>query len=246
MAKEGSAVIEKLLLKLAARDEVSAEEEAALREVVGDPVDVPSDKTVIRVGQELNESTLLVEGLMCRYKDLRDGGRQISELNVAGDFVDLHSFTLKRLDHNIMTLTPCRIAPAPHEKLKRITEQFPHLTRLLWFSTNLDAAIHREWMLSLGRRSAVERTAHFFCELFLRLEIVGMTDSNRYALPITQTDLAECLGLTAVHVNRTLKVLREEGLVEFRRRTVIIHDMEGLKRVAEFSPTYLSLEKRPR
>lgn len=246
MAKEGSAVIEKLLLKLAARDEVSAEEEAALREVVGDPVDVPSDKTVIRVGQELNESTLLVEGLMCRYKDLRDGGRQISELNVAGDFVDLHSFTLKRLDHNIMTLTPCRIAPAPHEKLKRITEQFPHLTRLLWFSTNLDAAIHREWMLSLGRRSAVERTAHFFCELFLRLEIVGMTDGNRYALPITQTDLAECLGLTAVHVNRTLKVLREEGLVEFRRRTVILHDMEGLKRVAEFSPTYLSLEKRPR
>lgn len=246
MAKEGSAVIEKLLLKLAARDEVSAEEEAALREVVGDPVDVPSDKTVIRVGQELSESTLLVEGLMCRYKDLRDGGRQISELNVAGDFVDLHSFTLKRLDHNIMTLTPCRIAPAPHEKLKRITEQFPHLTRLLWFSTNLDAAIHREWMLSLGRRSAVERTAHFFCELFLRLEIVGMTDGNRYTLPITQTDLAECLGLTAVHVNRTLKVLREEGLVEFRRRTVIIHDMEGLKRVAEFSPTYLSLEKRPR
>ena len=239
-------MIEKLLMKLAARDEVSAEEEAALREVVGEPVDVRSDRTVIRVGQELNESTLLLEGLMCRYKDLADGGRQISELNIAGDFVDLHSLTLKRLDHNIMTLTPCRIAPAPHEKLKRITEQFPHLTRLLWFSTNLDAAIHREWMLSLGRRSAVERTAHFFCELFLRLEIVGMTDGNRYALPITQTDLAECLGLTAVHVNRTLKVLREEGLVEFRRRTVIIHDMDGLKRVAEFSPTYLSLEKRPR
>lgn len=239
-------MIEKLLMKLSARDEVSAEEEAALREVVGEPVDVRSDRTVIRVGQELNESTLLLEGLMCRYKDLADGGRQISELNVAGDFVDLHSFTLKRLDHNIMTLTPCRIAPAPHEKLKRITEQFPHLTRLLWFSTNLDAAIHREWMLSLGRRSAVERTAHLFCELFIRFEIVGMTEGNRYRLPITQTDLAECLGLTAVHVNRTLKVLREQGLVEFRSRTVIIHDMDGLKRIAEFSPTYLSLEKRPR
>lgn len=239
-------MIDKLLMKLSARDEVGAEEEAALRDAVGDVVDVPADRTVIRVGQELNQSTLLVEGLMCRYKDLRDGGRQISELNIAGDFVDLHSFTLKRLDHNIMTLTPCRIAPAPHEKLKRITEQFPHLARLLWFSTNLDASIHREWMLSLGRRSAVARTAHLFCELFIRFELIGMTEGDGYRLPITQTDLAECLGLTAVHVNRTLKVLREQGLVAFRGGTVTIHDMAGLKRVAEFSPTYLSLEKRPR
>ena len=239
-------MIEKLLMKLSARDEVSAEEAAALRDAVGDPVDIPADRTVIRVGQDLNESTLLVEGLMCRYKDLRDGGRQISELNIAGDFVDLHSFTLKRLDHNIMTLTPCRIAPAPHEKLKRLTEQFPHLTRLLWFSTNLDAAIHREWMLSLGRRTAVARTAHLFCELFYRFGLIGMTEGDSYQLPITQTDLAECLGLTAVHVNRTLKVLREQGLVEFRGGTVTINDMDGLKRVAEFSPTYLSLEKRPR
>jgi CRP-like cAMP-binding protein len=239
-------VIEKLLMKLAARDEVSPEEEAALRDAVGDAVDVPSDKTVIRAGQDLNDSTLLVEGLMCRYKDLRDGGRQISELHLAGDFVDLHSFTLKRLDHNIMALTPCRIAPAPHEKLKRITEQFPHLARLLWFSTNLDAAIHREWMLSLGRRTAVARTAHLFCELFIRFELVGMTEGGAYRLPITQTDLAECLGLTAVHVNRTLKVLREQGLVAFRGGTVTIHDLAGLKRIAEFSPAYLSLEKRPR
>ena len=239
-------VIEKLLMKLSARDEVSAEEEAALRDAVGDAVDVPSDKTVIRVGQELDHSTLLVEGLMCRYKDLRDGGRQISELNVSGDFVDLHSFTLKRIDHNIMTLTPCRIAQAPHDKLKRITERFPHLARLLWFSTNLDAAIHREWMLSLGRRTAVARTANLFCELYFRFELVGMTVGDGYRLPITQTDLAECLGLTAVHVNRTLKVLREQGLVEFRGGNVSIRDMAGLKRVAEFSPIYLSQEKRPR
>jgi CRP-like cAMP-binding protein len=239
-------VIEKLLIKLRARDEVSVEEEAALRDAACPPVDVPADKTLIRAGQVLNESTLLIEGLMCRYKDLRDGGRQISELQVAGDFVDLHSFTLKRLDHNIMTLTPCRIAHVPHEKLKRITEQHPHLTRLLWFSTNLDASIHREWMLSLGRRTAVSKTAHLFCELFVRFDTIGMTRDGSYGLPITQTDLAECLGLTPVHVNRTLKLLREQGLVEFRSGGVTIRDMEGLTRVAEFSPLYLSLEKRPR
>lgn len=239
-------MIEKLLMKLSARDEVSPEEEAALRAIVGRAIEVPADRTLIRAGQELGESTLLIEGLMCRYKDLRDGGRQISELNIAGDFVDLHSFTLKRLDHNIMTLTPCRIAPVPHERLKEITEQYPHLARMLWFSTNLDAAIHREWMLSLGRRSAVARTAHLFCELFVRFGIIEMTQGNGYRLPLTQTDLAECIGLTPVHVNRTLKVLREQGLVEFRGGLVTIGDFEGLKRVAEFTTTYLSLEKRPR
>lgn len=239
-------MIEKLLMKLSVRDEVSAAEAGALEAIVGQPLDVPADRTLVRAGQDLSNSTLLIEGLVCRYKDLRDGGRQISELHLSGDFVDLHSFTLKRLDHSIITLTPCRIAPVPHEKLKRLTEEHPHLARLLWFSTNLDAAIHREWMLSIGRRTAIARTAHLLCELLVRFSIVGMTDGDSYRLPITQTDLAECLGLTAVHVNRTLKTLREQGLVEFRSGLVTIHDLDQLKRVAEFSPAYLSLEKRPR
>jgi CRP-like cAMP-binding protein len=239
-------VIEKLLMKLTLRDEISAEEEAALRDAVGTPTDVPSDRTIIRAGQQLNESTLLLDGLMCRYKDLRSGVRQISELHVAGDFVDLHSFLLRKLDHSIMTLTPCTIVTVPHDKLKSITERYPHLTRLLWFSTNLDAAIHREWVLSLGRRTAAQRTAHLFCELYVRLEIVGLTDDFTFRLDLTQLDLAECLGLTSVHVNRTLKALREEGLIEFRGGVVKIQDMQGLARVAEFSTDYLSLEKQPR
>ncbi|HEV7661253.1 MAG TPA: Crp/Fnr family transcriptional regulator [Allosphingosinicella sp.] len=239
-------MIEKLLMKLALRDEISAEEEAALRDAVGTPREVPSDSTIIRAGQQLNESTLLLDGLMCRYKDLRSGARQISELHVAGDFVDLHSFSLKKLDHSIMTLTPCTIVTVPHDKLKSITERYSHLTRLLWFSTNLDAAIHREWVLSLGRRTAAQRTAHLFCELYVRLEIVGLTDGFTFGLDLTQLDLAECLGLTSVHVNRTLKALREEGLIEFRSGVVKIQDMQGLARVAEFSTDYLSLEKQPR
>jgi CRP-like cAMP-binding protein len=239
-------MIEKLLLKLGARDEVTAEEEAALRAVIGDVQDVPADKTIIRAGVEIHQSTLLLDGLMCRYKDLRNGSRQISELHVPGDFLDLHSFTLKRLDHSIMALTPCRIALVPHAALQAITERYPHLTRLLWFSTTLDASIHREWVLSLGRRTALSRTAHLLCETFYRLRIVGETDGQSFAFPITQTDLAECLGLTSVHVNRTLKVLRERGLVEFRGGVVAIADLPGLEAVAEFDSTYLSLERRPR
>ena len=237
--------IETLLKKLRTRDEVSLKEEAALRDAVGEVCDHPADRVIIREGQELSTSTLLLDGFVCRYKDLRNAERQITALHVPGDFVDLHSFTLKRLDHNIMTLTPCRVALFPHTKLTGITETLPHLTRLLWFSTNLDAAIQREWELSLGRRTAVAKAAHLFCELRVRLSLIGMADEQGYQLKITQTELAECIGLTAVHVNRTLRELRERGLMEFRRGEVAIMDLPGLERLAEFRTNYLYLERRP-
>ena len=239
-------MIEAHLMKLRARDELSAEEEEAIRGAVAETKDFRADQTVIRADVELSSSMLLLDGIMCRYKDLRDGQRQITELHVAGDFADLHSFTLKRLDHNVLTLTPCRVAIVPHERLKAITEAHPPLTRLFWFATNLDAAIHREWELSLGRRSALSRVAHLFCELQIRLGLVGLADEHGYRLDLTQTDLAECLGLTPVHVNRTLKALREQGLVEFRGARVTIQDRKGLERIAEFNPNYLYLEPRPR
>ena len=239
-------MIDAYFLKLRVRDEVSAEEEQAMRAAVAEIREFPARRTIIRAGEELSVSTLLVEGMICRYKDLRSGRRQIAELHVSGDFVDLHSFSLKRLDHNIMTLTPCRVALVPHEALRRITEEHPHLARLLWFMTNLDASIHREWVLSLGQRSAQARMAHLFCELHVRLGIVRLTEGNAYPLPLTQTDLAECLGLTAVHVNRTLQALRARKLVEFRSGRVVIEDLEALQKLAEFDPSYLYLERRPR
>ena len=235
-------MIERHLLKLRARAPVGEDEEQAIRDAVGEVRTYPADHVVIRAGQRIEASTLLLDGIMCRYKDLSEGQRQITELHVSGDFVDLHSFTLKRLDHNIMTLTPCRVAMVPHEKLGQITERFPHLTRLYWFTTNMDAAIHREWELSLGRRTALSRIAALFCEMRLRLEVVGMTESETYALPLTQTDLAECLGLTPIHVNRTLKELREQGLVQFKSGRVTIFDWDRLRDVAEFDPAYLYLE----
>jgi CRP-like cAMP-binding protein len=238
-------MIERHLMKLRARDEISAEEEQVIRSAVSEIRDYPADRTVIRRGEALNHSTVLLDGIMCRYKDLSDGGRQISELHVGGDYADLHSFTLKYLDHNVMTLTPCRVAMIPHERLERITEEHPHLTRVYWFTTNVDAAIHREWELSLGRRSAASRLANLFCELHVRLGIVGLADESGYDLQLTQTDLAECLGLTSVHVNRTLKELREQGLVEFRGQRVTLIDLARLREVAEFDPAYLYLEPRP-
>lgn len=238
-------MIEKLLLKLALRDIVSEEEEQALRDAILKVEEHEARQTVVKADLAIKKSNLLIAGLACRYKDMRDGRRQILELHVPGDFVDLHSFPLKRLDHNILALTPCTIGIVPHERLERITERMPHLSRLLWFSTMLDASIHREWIMSLGRRSAIARVAHLFCEMYVRFDVVNMTDDFTFPLPITQNDLAEIVGVTSVHVNRVLKDLREMGVVTFRAGKVSVHDFARVREIAEFDTGYLHLERRP-
>jgi CRP-like cAMP-binding protein len=239
-------MIDRLLMKLRRRDDVSAAEEAVLRRIAGAPQRVERRRTVIREGDLLDRSMLLLDGLACRYKDLRNGQRQISELHVGGDFVDLHGFGLKKLDHSILTLSECTVSFVPHGELETITRDHPHLTRLLWLMTSLDAAIHRAWVLSLGRRTALSRLAHLFCELRLRFEVIGVGDAEGYPLELTQADLAECLGLSLVHVNRTLRELRGTGFADFRNGRVSIADPAGLARLAEFDRDYLVLEKLPR
>jgi CRP-like cAMP-binding protein len=243
---DARAAVAALLLKLRARDVISDEEEEVLRASIGEIREHPAGRTIVRSGTTLSASTLLIEGLVCRFKDLADGQRQIMELHVAGDFVDLHGFLLKRIDHNIGALTPIRVASVPHDALRGITETHPHLGRMLWFSTLLDAAIHREKILSIGRRTAIARIAHIFCELMVRLRLIGLADEKGYDLPLIQADLGDATGLTSVHVNRMLKKLRDDGLLTFRGGRVTIDDWDGLQRVAEFNLDYLHLERRPR
>jgi CRP-like cAMP-binding protein len=246
VAADAGDPLAKLLLKLRARDVVSPEEEKALRGAVSEVRSLPEGRRLVTAGVTLNVSILLVEGLVCRYKDLADGERQITEIHLAGDFVDLHGFLLKQIEHHVGSMTPVRIALVPHDALRGITETEPHLARMLWFSTLLDAALHREKILSVGRRTALARIAHMLCELYLRLELVGLAADYRYDLPLTQADLADANGLTPVHVNRMLKKLRDDGLVVFRRGEVVIRDWERLQRLAEFDPAYLYLERQPR
>jgi len=240
----GISSADRLVRKLRWRDDVSEGEEAAIRAMVQPPQTYSARSYVVREGAPLDRSALLVDGIMARNKSLRDGERQITELHVPGDFADLHAFTLKRLDHDIVALSDCRISWVPHDLLREAIDLFPHLGRLFWFSTNLDAAIHRAWTVSLGRRDALQGLAHLLCELQVRLEIVGLADADGYALPLTQHDLADCLGLTAVHVNRVLRELRELRLVTVRSSRVTIADLGRLRQIAEFSPDYLFLERR--
>ncbi|HJQ18208.1 MAG TPA: Crp/Fnr family transcriptional regulator [Allosphingosinicella sp.] len=241
-----TAGVDALVRKLRVRDALSAVEEQVLRASVSATREVGAGKVIIRAGSEVNESTLLVQGIIARYKDLASGERQIQELHVDGDFVDLHGFLLKRLDHNIGAVSRCRIATVQHDTLMRITELYPHLVRMLWFSTVLDASIQRETILSVGRRSAVSRIAHLMCEMGVRLEVAGKATRERFTLPMTQADIADATGLTSVHVNRMLKQLREQTVLTFRNGEVVIHDWSRLVEIAEFTPVYLHLEHRPR
>ena len=237
-------MIERHFAKLRARGPLTDEEELAIREAVAEVRTHPADAMIVRAYEIQDHSTLLLDGILCRYKDLRNGQRQITELHVPGDFADLHSFTLKYLDHDVMSLTPCRVAIVPHDALRIITERLPSLARQYWFSTNLDAAIHREWELSLGRRTALGRVAALLSELHQRLLLVGLASETGYDLPLTQTDVAECLGLTNVSVNRALRDLRDAGLVRFGQGRVTILDRPGMWQAAEFDPRYLYLGRR--
>lgn len=239
-------MIEALLANVQARDDVSSRELAVLKELATETEKIPARHVMVKRGEPLNRSVLLTQGLMCRYKDLRNGRRQISALHIAGDFLDLHGFTLKKLDHSVMALTDCRVVYVPHERLETLTAEHPHLTRLLWLLTNVDAAIHREWELSLGQRTGPARAAQLFCELHARLTVVGLVRGSCFDFRINQAELGECLGMTGVHANRVLRTLRERGLADFRNGVVTLLDLAGLQRLADFDPAYLYIEKRTR
>lgn len=235
-----------LVRKLEARDVLRPEERDALTGMVDRIQTYGPGQVVVAEGRSLTESQLLISGLCARSKAMPDGRRQITALHIDGDFVDLHGFLLRRLEHDVVALSTIQMAMVPHPRLKLITEQFPHLTRLLWLGTLIDAAIHREWIVSAGRRSAMEQVSHLLCELFVRYQVVGGAAGDRLALPLTQEQLADACGLTPVHVNRVVGQLRAEGLIDWRRGEVVFSDFEGLAAKAQFDPAYLNLTREPR
>lgn len=221
---------------------LTAHEKRALESAIAEVRDHGPREILVRQGQPCHESILLLDGLISRHVDGRDGSRQLVAIQVPGDFVDLHGFPLKVLDHDVGTVTPCRIALVPHARLDPLVEAMPALARKLWFLTLIDAAIHRAWMLRIGRLKAIARVAHLLCEINLRLRVVGLSDGRQFPLPLTQTDIGEICSLTAIHVNRMLRELRDSGLCTFRNARVDIHDLPALARLGAFEPDYLYLQ----
>jgi CRP-like cAMP-binding protein len=221
---------------------LSDEEARALERAIGPARDIGADQDIVRDGDRPSGCSAILEGFACRYKLLEDGRRQIMSFHIPGDIVDLHSFLLQEMDHSIGTLTPCRVAAIPHAALLDIVETYPRIARALWRDTLIDAAVFREWMVGIGRRSSYARIAHLLCEMFVRLKAIGLAEADRCEFPVTQTELGDALGLSLVHVNRTLQQLRGDGLIAWQGRTLTIEDWEGLQRATEFEPRYLHLD----
>jgi CRP-like cAMP-binding protein len=239
-------VLATFLRKLEARDALSEEERATLIACASDEVLFPAGSDLVREGARPDTSMLVIDGFTTRYRDAPDGSRQIMAIHVPGDFVDLHSLLLREMDHSVGALSACRVMRFPHVRLRALTETHPHLTRLLWLMTLIDASIHREW-LAAAARAAPEQIAHLICELCVRLETTGLIGADRtFGLPMTQTELGEALGLSAVHVNRSLQQLRSEGLFTWQNHTIRILDWDALQRRASFDDRYLHLVQEPR
>ena len=243
----GSSGADRLILKLQGYTHLSQEDRAALTSLAGHPIqEVQPRRDLIREGDEPKAVRLILSGWACSYKGLPDGRRQIVGLFVPGDFCDLNVFILKEMDYSIGAITRVGYVLIAPEELDQITQDRPRIAQALLWHELVNTSVQREWLLNVGQRSAFERIAHLLVEMFLRLREVGLADGRSCEFPITQTDLAEATGLTAVHVNRTLQELRREGLIELAQKRLTIPDLAALQRTAMFNPNYLHLGREGR
>ena len=167
---------------------------------------------------------------------LEDGKRQIFSFHIAGDMPDLQSLHLKTMDHSLAALVQSRVAFVQHDTIRELVKTFPRLGALLWRDTLIDAAIFRQWMIGMGRKDAPQKIAHLFCELFTKMDAVGLTNRNSCKFPVTQSALGDALGLSTVHVNRSLMELRGNGFITLEKQTLTILKWNELQRYAQFDP----------
>lgn len=222
------------------RHDLSPTEMAALEGAVSRTVELGPREKLVERGDRLEHSYYLIDGIMLRHLDDQRGQRQLLEVNIPGDFVDLHGYAMKRLDHSVQSLTAVRLAEVPHTELSRLVATMPHLARALWFSTLLDAAMHREWIFRLGRLHAEGRIAHLIAELAERLRLVDLFEEGELPVPLLQRDYAEACGISPVHANRSFRTLKERGAIAMEGEARLrILDEKQLRGLAQFDGSYL-------
>jgi CRP-like cAMP-binding protein len=232
-----------LVAKLQTRARLSDQDRDDLHSLYADARDIGARRSIIREGDRPDHVHLMVEGWAARYKLLPDGARQITAFLIPGDFCDLHVTILGEMDHGIATLTRSKVAFIPRAQIEALTER-PSLAKAFWWSTLVDEAVLRSWIVNIGRRDAYEAIGHLFCELYVRMKNIGLADGHRFELPLTQEEIGDALGLTSVHVNRVLQRLRSEDLISFRHGLLTIHDYRTLEKASGFNPNYLHMDRR--
>jgi len=230
-----------MLLRLQQHAKIPYADRNLLDRLLTDIRTIDGRRDIIRVSENSEFVHLMVDGWACRYSIIDDGRRQITAFLVPGDFCNADIFMLGEMDHSIGALGRARVAFISKDLMAEVAER-PSLIRALWWASLVDKEVLRAWLVNIGRRNAAQRVAHLTCELHTRLLSVGMGSNNSFQMPLTQEDLGDALGLTPVHINRVLRLLRERGLMTFSNRTIVIHDAEALRREAGFDPRYLHLK----
>ena len=231
--------------KVCARSELSAEEQEAVLALPATPRRVEAHRDIVRAGETVEQACLVADGLVARFAQMEDGQRQLVSLHLPGDMPDLHSLVLPAAPAPLVALAPTTLFHIPHSALRDLTVRYPAIAAAFWRECVVDSDIIAQWLVSVGRRDARGRLAHLLCEMAVRSHQLDRFADGAFLFPITQEQMADALGLTPVHVNRTLRALREEKLVRASRGEIVILDWEGLVFAAGFDPAYLQLPALP-
>lgn len=231
--------LDRLVLALSRFTKLGDDDRKALRALPFDLREISASTYIIREGQQPQRCAFLIDGFVYRQKLTVNGHRSIVSLQVPGDFIDLQNLFLDESDHDVLALTRAVIVEIAVDDLRALVAAYPTINQALWRGGLIEASIFREWILNIGRRDSRERMAHLLCEISARLEAAGLARKLTYELPMTQEQLGDALGLTAVHINRVLKGLEKEGLIRRQKREVAISDWQQLRRLADFNDRYL-------
>lgn len=234
------------LKRLQLRSSLGAEEQAAIRSLPVEISEVDAVHDFVRVGQPVDHACLIVDGLVARFAQLRNGQRGIVALHIPGDMADLHSVVAKETSWALRATTPSTIARIPHEALRDLTQRYPAIAFAFWRDCVVDASILAQWALNLSRKDAAGRVAHFFSEMHHRYAAIDALAPGGFPLPITQTNLADALGLTSIHLNRVLKRFREEAVAIKTPDRVELLNTARLAGLGEFDDAYLQCLPHPR
>ena len=239
-----AAPLQPLVDRLLLRSILSDEERDAILSIPSRALNLRGQSDLVALGEQTEAAYLVLEGVVGRYSQMRNGVRQIVALHIAGDMADLCSVALPKTSWAFHALLPTTVLKIAHADLLRVADRYPNVATAYWRDCVADMAVMSEWIVSVARRPADARLAHLLCELHCRFKQVGLvSEDGVFVFGVTQMQLAEILGLTSIHVNRTIRSLRERGLVTMSKGCVTVHDRRALARVAEFDSAYLHLDE---
>lgn len=238
-----SSVLDRMVRKFSARVPLDGQDRKAIFDLPYQHHSFDAGRLITREGDRAPGATLILSGLAIRHKVTVDGLRQILSVHIAGDVVDLESTMLGVADHNVQALTRCDVAVVQREAMINLIDHHPRVAHAMWIDTLIDGSVLREWIVNVGRRNARAAVAHLLCEFAQRLEAAGLADENCYELPMSQEQLADALGITPVHVNRTLREFDRDGLIQRDRRFIRIPDKAKLRQIGGFNDLYLHLNR---